>query len=77
MLRIQDLSARLVSNIPDTLVDLLEVAAYVYAADSAIGRGSKTDAQLGARWRRRLSFVVPVRRPNLWKSAAVSSVCAT
>ena len=35
-------------NIPDTLVDLLEVAAYVYAADSAIGRGSKTDAQLGA-----------------------------
>ena len=73
MLRIQDLSARLVSNIPDTLVDLLEVAAYVYAADSAIGRGSKTDAQLGARWRRSLSFVVPVRRPNLWKSAAVSS----
>ena len=46
---------------------------YVYAADSAIGRGSKTDAQLGARWRRSLSFVVPVRRPNLWKSAAVSS----
>jgi 7-cyano-7-deazaguanine synthase in queuosine biosynthesis len=73
MLRIQDLSARLVSNIPDTLVDLLEVAAYVYAADSAIGRGSKTDAQLGARWRRRLSFVVPLRRPNLWISAAVSS----
>jgi 7-cyano-7-deazaguanine synthase in queuosine biosynthesis len=72
-LRIQDLSARLVSNIPDTLVDLLEVAAYVYAADSAIGRGGKTDAQLGARWRRSLSFFVPVRRPNLWQSAAVSS----
>ena len=72
-LRIQDLSARLVSNIPDVLVDLLEVAAYVYAGDSAIGRGSTTDAQLGARWRRSLSFLVPVRRPNLWETAAVSS----
>ena len=72
-LQIQDISRRLVSNIPDELVDLLEVASYVYAADSAIPRGGKTDAQLGARWRRNLRFVIPVRRPELWRSAPVSS----
>src|SRR3954469_3547910 len=67
-LRIQDISKRVVSNIPHELVDLLEVATYVYAADSAVSRGGQTDAQLGARWRRRFRFVIPVRRPDLWNS---------
>ena len=68
---IQDISSRLVANIPDELVDLLEVAAYIYAADSAISRGGRTDARLGARWRRTLRFVIPVRRPDLWSSGPV------
>src|SRR3954471_17730722 len=72
-LRVQDISKRLVSNIPDVLVDLLEVATYVYAADSAVPRGGKTDAQLGARWRRKLKFVIPIRCPDLWSSGPVSS----
>lgn len=72
-LRIQDISARLVSNIPDGLVDLLEVASYVYAADAAISRGGKVDAQMGARWRRSLRFVIPVRCPEIWQEPAVSS----
>src|SRR5690348_16399094 len=72
-LRIQDIGSRLIANIPDELVDLLEVATYIYAADSAILRGGKTDARLGAWWRRKLRFVIPVRRPDLWGSASVSS----
>src|SRR4051794_23707590 len=72
-LRVQDISTRMVSNIPDELIDLLEVAIYVYAADSAIRRGGKTDAQLGARWRRKLKFVIPIRCPDLWSSGPVSS----
>ena len=31
-------------------------------------RGGKIDAQMGARWRRKFRFVVPVRRPDLWTS---------
>lgn len=72
-LRIQDISRRLVTNIPDVLVDLLEVASYVYAADSAIPRGGKTDARMGNRWRRNLRFVIPVRCPEVWTSTPAAS----
>ncbi len=72
-LKISDISQRLLANIPDVLVDLLEVACYVYAADSAIKRGGITDAQMGARWRRHFRFVIPVRRPELWSSDSVSA----
>ena len=72
-LKISDISSRLLTNIPDVLVDLLEVASYVYAADSAILRGGRTDAQMGKRWRRKFRFVIPVRVPELWSSGLVSS----
>ena len=49
-LEIEDISRRLLANIPDILVDLLEIASYIYAADSAISRGGKTDC---AAWARR------------------------
>ena len=55
------------------LRQVLEIASYIYAADSAIPRGGNTDAQLGARWRRKLRFVIPVRQPNLWSSDPVLS----
>jgi hypothetical protein len=52
-LQIADIAKRLLTNIPDALVDLLEVASYIYAADAAVSRGGKTDAQMGTRWRRK------------------------
>jgi hypothetical protein len=72
-LRIADISRLLLANIPDVLVDLLEVASYIYAADSSIQRGSRIDAQMGARWRRKFRFVIPVRLPDLWSSDPVLS----
>jgi hypothetical protein len=70
-LKIEDISRRLLANISDVHADLLEIASYIYAADSAIRRGGNTDAQLGARWRRKLRFVIPMRRPNLWSSDSI------
>ena len=70
-LRIADISRRLLTNLPDVLVDLLDVASYVYAADAAVSHGGKSDAQMGALWRRSFRFVIPVRRPDLWSSNAV------
>jgi hypothetical protein len=70
-LEIEDISRRLLANVSDVHADLLEVASYVYAADGAIPRGGKTDPQLGARWRRKLRFVIPVRQPQLWSSDPV------
>jgi hypothetical protein len=70
-LRITDISRRLLTNVPDVLIDLLEVASYIYAADAAVSRGGKTDAQMGASWRRRFRIVIPVRQPDLWSSETV------
>ena len=72
-LEIANLNRRLLANIPDSLIDLLEIASYVYAADSAISRGGRMDAQMGAQWRRRFRFVIPVRLPALWSSSGVMS----
>ena len=61
------------ANVPDVLADLLEVASYVYAADSAISRGGEIDAQMGRGWRRKFRFEIPVRLPGLWSSDPVLS----
>ena len=58
-------------NVPDVLFDLLEIASYVYSADAVVSRGGKTDAQMGASWRRKYRFVIPVRQPDLWSSDTV------
>ena len=72
-LQISDISRRLLADVPDVLADLLEIASYVYAADSAISRGGKTDRQMGRRWRRKFRFEIPVRLPSLWSSDPVLS----
>lgn len=68
-LKIQDISERMAANIPDLLTDLLEVAAYVYCADHATTRGGNEARNMGAKWRRHLHFVVPVREPDKWSAA--------
>ena len=50
---IEDISRRLLANLYDVHADLLEIASYIYAADSAFSRGGKTDSHLGAMWRRK------------------------
>jgi hypothetical protein len=73
-LQIEDISRTLVTNVPDILTDLLELAAYVYCADGTVGRGGVTMAQMGRGWRRRFRFVVPVRQPEVWSSASISAL---
>lgn len=68
-LRISDISRSMAQNIPPVLVDLVEIAAYVFAADQQISRGGPFDA--GGRWRRRMDFRIPVRFPQLWSRAEV------
>lgn len=69
-LRLLDLRREMVREVPPAFQDLLEIAAYVYAADQAVRRGGRAD-ETGAGWRRRLFFRVPVRDPDLWASPAV------
>jgi 7-cyano-7-deazaguanine synthase in queuosine biosynthesis len=72
-LEIEYIGRRLPANLSDAHADLLEVASYIYAADRAISRGGEKDTNVGALWRRKLRFVIPVRQPNLWSSDSVAA----
>jgi len=72
-LKIRELTAGIARNPPHAVSDLVEIAACVYGADSAISRGGSMDQALGQLWRRRMHFEIPVREPDLWNSAPVKS----
>lgn len=54
-----------VTYLPDRILDLLELAAYVYAADRLASRGSR-DAVEYHSWARSMRFVVRVRDAEFW-----------
>src|SRR6202521_3723089 len=57
------------------LVDLLEIASYVYSADCATSRGKAwTDEDSTEPWGRDLAFVIPVREPDFWNSSEVTDL---
>jgi hypothetical protein len=54
------------------LVDLLEIAAYVYTADCAVDRGDDAWQKDAIEpWTRDFTFVIPVRDPSFWSSSEV------
>ena len=57
---------RLTTNLPDLLVDLIEIATYVFCADQGTSRGGAAWTGVGERWRRSFRFVIPVRCPECW-----------
>jgi len=59
------------------LVDLLEIAAYIYSADCATSRGTDwTDGEATEPWGRNFAFLIPVREPDFWNSDEVKSLIA-
>lgn len=66
-LRIDCITRSMLANVPDLLLDLLEIAAYVYCADQRLSRGTAQLTNFGENWRRDLHFVIPVRTPALWQ----------
>ena len=75
-LKIRDIRRRLLADVPPLLEDLLEIAAYVLAADAATDRGDPTLPDMGEDWRRRFRFVIPVRRPEVWASSELTALLA-
>lgn len=53
-LKIDDISEAMTRNVPDVLMDLIEVAVYAFSADQGTGRGSVRDTG-GSRTRVRSS----------------------
>lgn len=75
-LRIDYISRTMLGNVPDLLIDLLEVASYVYCADQRLRRGSDMLTNFGEDWRRSLHFSIPVRQLNVWQDPDVQDQLA-
>lgn len=73
-LRVSHLQQHFLKEMSPILADMLEVAAYVYAADSAIRRGGPAASQMGKDWRRRLHFRVPVRERSVWERSDIQEL---
>jgi hypothetical protein len=69
--KISDITERLMSNLTDVELDLLEIAAYIYGADQATTRGGTVRIDYGEAWYREFLFEIPVRRRDFWSSAEV------
>ena len=59
-----------VYHLPDRLLDLLEIASYVYCADRMTSRGAR-DAVEYHSWSRTLEFVIRVRDEDFWNKSEV------
>lgn len=73
-LRIDYISRTMLGNVPDLLIDLLELATYIYCADQRLGRGSEKLTNFGEAWRRSLRFSVPVRRIEIWQNPELHEI---
>lgn len=70
-LEIEAIRRAMTAHVPDRLVDLLEIAACVFAADQSFSRGGLARRDWGADWRREIDLVVPVRDLAFWQRAEV------
>ena len=61
-----------VYHLPDRVLDLLEMASYVFAADRRICRGEKDSVEYHS-WSRVLHFHIRVRDYDFWTSSAVKA----
>lgn len=60
-----------VYHLPDRVLDLLEIAAYVYCADRLVRRGAKSAVEYHA-WARSFRFLIRVRDHQFWRQPVVS-----
>ncbi|MBT8418374.1 MAG: hypothetical protein KJO42_13120, partial [Silicimonas sp.] len=70
-LKIGHMRKSVVAALPDIAIDLIELAAFVYAIDSSISRGGLTVRQMGAKWHRRFRVTLPVRKLQSWSDPAL------
>ena len=74
-LSIEDVARVMNEELTPRIVDFIEIAAYVYAADSIAKRdGAWTDDHSVEPWDRTLSFVIAVRDPIFWSRSDVKQL---
>lgn len=61
---------RKIFHLPNCILDLLEIAAYVFAADRLVSRGARNLVEYHS-WSRSFVFVIPVRDHDFWGQSIV------
>jgi hypothetical protein len=73
-IRLENVARVLGQNLLPRLVDLLELAAYVFSADCSTQRGTQwSEAHTKEAWSRDFAFVVPVRDLDFWNSPKITT----
>ncbi len=74
-IRLEKLAKIFEQNFEPRLVDLIEIASYIYAADASTQRGTDwTDNNSTEAWERDFHFVIPVRDLTFWQNPDVTSL---
>jgi hypothetical protein len=74
-IRFENVTRALRQHPPARLVDLLEIASYVFTADCATERGAEwTNDDSKEAWGRDFAFVIPVRDPAFWRKPRITSL---
>lgn len=74
-IQLENVAKILNEHIPPRIIDLLEIASYVFTGDCATSRGRQwTDYESTEPWDRDLSFVVPVRDLEFWRRSEVQGL---
>jgi 7-cyano-7-deazaguanine synthase in queuosine biosynthesis len=74
-IRVENVAKVLLQHLSPRLVDLLEIASYVYSADCSTQRGTAwTDDRSTEPWGRDFAFVIPVREPAFWNSSEITNL---
>jgi hypothetical protein len=71
-IRLEDVARAFDTQISPRLLDLIEIASLIYAADTATSRGEGWEEDGGVEsWGRKLFFVIPVRDVSFWRETEV------
>src|SRR5690606_6927881 len=74
-IRLEDVARIFLRHLSPRLVDLIEIASYVYAADCGTQRGKQwSDDMATEPWGRDFHFVVPVRDLAFWEREDVRTL---
>lgn len=71
-LKFENISSKLVQEIPSAVKDLLEIASYIYCADQSVSRGGRIGRANGKDWHRDMTLDIAVRNPDIWSETAVT-----
>ena len=73
-LALEDITVPMAANLPAQVIDLLEIATYVFSADQYVRREGPTMPGMGKRWRRSFRLHIPVRSPAFWQRVEVAEL---